>query len=1119
MNSNELERLQSIRTFPSLVKYLRDDLDWPIESDDFEDLFFEYDSSEFDIDVKTAAKIESIKQLRPFTSNQPWGIFFVKFTPKRLPVVALRRLLGKLVFKQRASGKRSEQATWHKSDLLFISSYGEDEERAITFAHFSESKQKGDLPILRVLGWDKDDTALHLADAHETLKTNLYWPDDEDNIKAWRETWSSAFILRHREVVDTSKNLAIELAGLATDIRQRVNQVLAVEDPEKGPMRKLMAGFKEALIHDLSEDDFADMYAQTIAYGLLAAAISRHVPGEGVALIADNIADMIPVTNPFLKELLGTFLTVGGRKNKLDFDELGINDIIDLLRNANLTAVLHDFGNQNPLEDPVIHFYELFLKEYDAKKRTQRGIFYTPKPVVSFIVRSVHEILKKDFGLKFGLADTMTWGEMAQQQKDLKIPKGIKPDEPFVQILDPATGTGTFLVETIDIIYKTMIKKWENEGHMPLEFSKLWNNYVPSHLLPRLNGFELLMAPYTIAHMKIGLKLKETGYHFQSNERARVYLTNTLEKSKDLSEYLKNLSPALAHEALAANHIKRILPTTVIVGNPPYAVNSANKASDYDSNLSLYKQGLDDERNLKPINDDYIKFLLYSHLSVLRIDVGVIGMITNSSYSSDRLFRQVRKSLLSDFESIYFLDLRGEASRDPMMAKDKNVFDIQQGVGISILIRKRIETENGNVYFSEIVASREEKYNWLLESTVTHKDFISNCPATPHYVFKPMQTGLADEYGRYLAINECFSLGNVGYQTHRDSFVIDFDKSILIERMESFRKAPRNAAMLSETFKVNKSSDWSIVEAHKILQSNKNIDKSVFATLYRPFDLRYICYLPYLIDRDRRDIQKHMLERNNIGLLVSKVHKEHEFTSVFVTRGIVESKVADRTRGAYIFPLMLDTMYASQDGSSQDTMGMCNLRTEVFGFDFDTGSPQKLFGYIYSILHSQSYRKKYCEFLKRDFPRVPATCDKELYKQLSECGNRLISCHLLEYSQLGTSICSYPISGENNITKVGETGKKLREIKNGKGKLFINNTQYFDGVPEEVWNFHVGGYQVCHKWLADRKKAKRKLSTEDIEHYHKIVIAINETIKIMKQLDEVIDAHGGWPDAFILNKS
>ncbi len=360
-------------------------------------------------------------------------------------MVVLRRILRALVIKQRQSANKSHQAAWELHDLLFISSYGETEHRDLTFAHFSDP-EAGDLPALKVLGWDDEDTVLHLDHAHQTLREKLRWPEDDADVTRWRDTWSEAFTLRHREVITTSKALAVRLAGLAVAIRKRVNRILAVES-EAGPVRKLHSAFKEALIHDLSADDFADMYAQTITYGLLSARVSRPA-----GLVAENVADMVPVTNPFLRDLLSTFLTVGGRKGKIDFDEVGINEVVQTLREAHMEAVLRDFGDRNPEEDPVVHFYELFLKEYDPKKRMQRGVFYTPRPVVSFIVRSVDELLRAEFGLTDGLADTATWGEMAQRHPDMQIPKGAKPEEPFVQVLDPACGTGTFLVEVIDLI-------------------------------------------------------------------------------------------------------------------------------------------------------------------------------------------------------------------------------------------------------------------------------------------------------------------------------------------------------------------------------------------------------------------------------------------------------------------------------------------------------------------------------------------------------------------------------------------------------------------------------------------------------------------------------------------
>lgn len=574
MLDQEREKLRAIKTFPSLVKYLRDELDWPIETDDFNEIVFDYEAEELGIDPETAVKIDEIKQLRPLVTNQPWGIFFIKFEPKRLPVVVLRRILSRLVFKKRASANKSEHASWNLDDLLFISNYGEDEQRQITFAHFSQDKTTGDLPTLKVLGWDDADTALHLDYCHQELKGKLHWPDDEHNLKDWCEKWSSTFILRHREVITTSKDLAMRLADLARRIRRRANRVLAIET-ERGQLRKLYKSFQEALIHDLSEDDFADMYAQTIAYGLLAARVSRPM-----GVTADNITDMIPITNPFLRDMLGTFLTAGGRKGAIDFDELGVQEVVELLNSpdTHMDAILRDFGNRTQQEDPVIHFYEDFLYEYDKKKKVQRGVFFTPLPVVSYIVRSVHELLQNEFGLEDGLADITTWGEMVKRKPGIKIPEGVSPDEPFVQILDPATGTATFLVEVIDIIYQTMRAKWIKQGHMALETQSLWNEYVPKHLLPRLYGFELMMAPYAIAHMKLGLKLYETGYTFSTDERVHVYLTNSLEPATDTipQRVFEQWAPALAHEARAVNEVKRCKRFTIVIANPPYAGHSAN---------------------------------------------------------------------------------------------------------------------------------------------------------------------------------------------------------------------------------------------------------------------------------------------------------------------------------------------------------------------------------------------------------------------------------------------------------------------------------------------------------------------------------------------------------------
>jgi hypothetical protein len=461
LDTGDLDRITS---FPKLIGYLQEELDWPVDEGNFEDLTFVYQAHEVGLKNADQYREIEIRQLRPLTGKDPWGIFFVNFPNRAMPVGVLRRLLGALTIRKQKSTQRAEQAVWSKNDLLFISAFGDSGRRQLAFAHFREDDGHGDLPTLRVLGWDGDNTVRRLSQIHQTLTSRLRWPDNTADIERWQRGWSSAFAERPREIIKTAAQLSIALADLARNVRRRANRLLE-EESDEGPLRQLHAAFKEALIHDLSEDDFADMYAQTIAYGLLSARISRPA-----GLVADDAALMAPATNPFLKELLQAFLKAGGRKGGMDFDELGVNDIVETLRRANMEAVLRDFDDRNPQEDPVIRFYESFLKEYDDKKRVERGVFYTPRPVVSFIVRNVDDILQRDFGLKDGLADTSTWGDIEKRFIGLKRPKGTGRDEPFVRILDPAVGTGTFLVEVIDLIHRRMTEKWSRASQVNLKF-------------------------------------------------------------------------------------------------------------------------------------------------------------------------------------------------------------------------------------------------------------------------------------------------------------------------------------------------------------------------------------------------------------------------------------------------------------------------------------------------------------------------------------------------------------------------------------------------------------------------------------------------------------------------
>ena len=544
MTTNHRTKLAAIRRFDQLIAFLRDEMDWPIVSNDFEELTFEYSAEELGIDAVNAAKIQEIKRLRPLAANQPRGVFFVKFEPKRLPVVALRSILGRVALKKRASANNAERPAWAMEDLLFISNYGEGDARQISFAHFAAPASSVKLPTLKVVVWDDRDTPLHLDQVARELTEGLAWPVDEDDADAWREQWRAAFTLGYRETITTAQQLSVRLAELAKATRDRILGALDIEN-ESGRITRLMKAFSKTLVHDLDRAGFADMVAQTIAYGLLSARITD--PQQSTA---DDLAGHMR-TNPLLRDLMTAFLEVSGQQRgmEIDFDELGVAEVVELLDHANMDAVVRDFGDKNPREDPVIHFYESFLSEYDKQKKVERGVFYTPRPVVSYIVRSVDQLLRTEFGLEDGLADVTTWGEMAKRHKNLTVPEGVSPDQDFVQVLDPATGTGTFLVEAIDLIHGTLVDKWKAQGCRDRDVEVLWNEYVPKHLLPRLHGYELMMAPYAIAHLKIGLKLYETGYRFGSEERAQVYLTNALEPAQDFSGLMDFAIPALAHEA------------------------------------------------------------------------------------------------------------------------------------------------------------------------------------------------------------------------------------------------------------------------------------------------------------------------------------------------------------------------------------------------------------------------------------------------------------------------------------------------------------------------------------------------------------------------------------------
>ncbi len=644
------ESIKTIKDFKSLAHFLAEELSWPIDPDnvDVDDLVFEYQPEDIGLSNEFAAKVQAIKQIRPLNANQPWSIFWIDFENKKLPLTVLRRILNAFVTKKRGNSRNI--ATKEMEDIMFVSGHGEDRNRAITFAHF---KRLDDVETIREFYWDGHETKFdHISSYLEKLE----WPSNTADIDGWRKKWKAAFTGSTREAITTSDQLAQAMANIAKNIRDRVLEVLEIE-PLSGPVHKLYDTFRSGLVHDMTEKGFADMYAQTITYGLFSA---RTMDTDGHFELHEVI-DLIPTTNPFLKNLFKECLSTGDKNHKIDLDELGVGRLVDLFDNLNksdgtdaMQRILAEFGRQtfSGQEDPVIHFYEGFLKEYDSLQRVEKGVYYTPDPVVKFIVRSANEQLKSEFGLEYGLADTTTWAEMVSSGR---VEYPVDPNtgkinkewtdkikgRAFVQILDPATGTGTFLKHVIEVILEEVKLKFR-KVQITGSWVDYWNNYVYTSLLPRIYGFELMMASYSVAHMKLGMFLKSTGYKFEKEQRLNIYLTNSLEPHS--SNNSANLFfTSVGAESAGANEIKRLRYFTVILGNPPYNGESSNKGEWIMKLMDDYKKepgGKEKlkERNPKSVNDDYVKFIRYSQYLLNKSGYGILSFINPHGFLDNSTF-------------------------------------------------------------------------------------------------------------------------------------------------------------------------------------------------------------------------------------------------------------------------------------------------------------------------------------------------------------------------------------------------------------------------------------------------------------------------------------------------
>lgn len=847
-------------------------------------------------------------------------------------------------------------------------------------------------------------------------------------------------VTKGRQRITSSAALARQMAGKAHLLAEVVAKTIALDGEDSdGEMATQLRAFRDVLIHDLKAEEFADIYAQTIVYGMFTARLYDTTPED---FSGQEAANLIPKSNPFLRKI---FQSIAG----YDIDgniEWIVDDLAAMFSATDAAKIMTNYGNNKRHSDPIVHFYEDFLAEYDSRLRKARGVWYTPAPVVKFIVKSVDEILQTEFGLPMGLADSSTIKvkRAIQQSKDKRTTDGMKHEEVNVhrvQILDPATGTGTFLAE---VIQQVRDKFDGMEG--------MWPSYVEKSLIPRIHGFEILMASYTIAHLKLSLALKNTGYEGQTDKRLNVFLTNSLEEATPRATTL--FAKWLSDEADAASLIKTETPIMIALGNPPYSGASQNKGIWITRLMEDYKKepGVMSplkERNPKWINDDYVKFIRLAQHYIERNGEGIVAFINPHGYLDNPTFRGMRWSLLKTFDRIYTLDLHGNSKKKetcPDGSKDENVFDIMQGVSINLFIKtgKKSKDELGTVFHQGLYGMRRYKYDYLENATIESVGFKELQPQQPMYFFVPKDGRGQEEYDKGFRVDELFKIQSMGVTTGHDSESVS---------MSAFA------------------------------------EKSSQQYSYRPFDVRFIDYNPANLARPRESIMSHLM-KENIALSLVKVNSSSDgLFKVFVTNRITDKTLLSSKDNNNVFPLYVYSDNLGQPVKSvnlDDTI--VQKISDVVG---DSVTPLHLFDYIYAALHSPNYREKYKKLLKVDFPRVPYPKDEEQFLRLAEKGKELRELHLMENAGSWKTRATFPVPGTNLV----------ESISFNEGEVYINKEQYFGNVSELAWNYYIGGYQPAQKWLKDRKG--RTLDFQDVLHYGRIAFALQETDRIMKEIDEI----------------
>ncbi|MBS1848156.1 MAG: N-6 DNA methylase [Actinobacteria bacterium] len=1069
-------KLREIRTFAQLCAYLAGELGWPLDeaqlvNEDLEDITFDWEADELGIPADQVKRIARIRQLRPLTASQPWGIFFVDLTGERLLVTPLRRLLQALVTKKRGAHGPS-RPTWERDDLLFVVTTQASDGVEMHLLAFFDSETS--TPEIRSLPWQPARAPdRYLRRVATELLPRLAWPDTEAKAdpEAWRASWRDAFKLRPGEVIRSADRLADRMAATAVDLRAQIGVALDEEDGE-GPFSDLLEDVRTQLVAGVDGDRFADMCAQTLVYGVLSARVTDP-DGFGVS----PVLTAVPLANPFLTAF---FEQVHDEALALDLEGSGLEQLVADLRTSNVEAILDQFGSTAKGGDPVIHFYEEFLKRYDSKLRADAGAFYTPQPVVAFMVRTVDQILRERFGLGLGVADPSTWAEVCAHL-GIEVPAGIDPEKPFVSMIDPATGTGTFLVE------------WLRQARRSFTAARPkgnWPEHLRAHVLLAMHAFELMLGPFAIAHLKVALALDDDGLDLVE---PNIRLTDTLEHPSNESQFATMLDPVAA-EGERASELKTDERFTVVIGNPPYDREQRAAGQMGKRKGGVVRYGVPGVSPLldavtepmkvaglgvhtKNLYNDYVYFWRWATWQATQLPEGpgVVAFITAASYLDGISMSGLREHLRDVFDELWIVDLGGEG-RGALV--EENVFDIRTPVAICFGIRAgRRATDGCDARYLRIVGTRQAKFDALstLRFDPSEAEAIDGAPMgrlTPQ---------LNDGYSSWPTVTDLLPWRHSGSETKRN-WVISASQRVLKHRWSELVSAiPRErGTLLKETRDRQASSTPApLLGGQGHLTALSRLDRDAEPEGYRRYAFRSFDRQWVIADHRVADYPRPVLWRNQSDrqlFLLSLTSSKLGSGPSLMSAAYVPDRNVFNNRGTAVLALYRDS--ASKVPNVTD--GLLDALSDALGGGI---SAEDLVAYLYGLCGTAAFSEHFADELAEGAGavHVPITSDVRLFNRVVELGRDLLWWHTWgeRFAPAGSkALPPGPAVETGPIRGYPETCSYDAET-----ETLTVGTGTFGPVPEAVWNFDVSGLKPLQSWLGYRmakRKGKKSSPLDDI---------------------------------------